>query len=374
MRVTFLMPRYERGPSGGYRVVCEYANALVSRGHDVTVVHPRRLEPPCPSEKLSLRGHVRETLNNLSNVLFTPSIDWQPIDDRVKLVHVPSSAPEYIPDADAIFATAWGTVPPILECPKTKGEKCYLIQGYETWQGPKDLVDATWRSPLHKVVVSKWLCEVGNELGCRDLVYIPNGVDHDRYRLLRPIESRPRQVAMAFSTGSVKGPGDGLRALEIAKEKYPDTRVVMFGTGRRISSIPSWAEYYRNPPQDFIVSEIYNRSSIFLSSSWSEGFALPPAEAACCGCAVVASDSGGIRDFIQTGETGLLSPPKDPVTLAQNLCLLLGNDDLRVKFAKAGHSGMARLNWERSADLLEDFLTRVVERKALDRHMAQCSN
>jgi len=368
------MSQYQRGPSGGYRVVCEYANQLASRGHDVSVVHPRRLEPPCPSEKMSVRERVREAKNGLFNFVFTPTVDWQPIDSRVKLVHVPNSAHGYIPDADVIFATAWGTVQPVLNCPKSKGEKCYLIQGYETWQGPKDLVDATWHSPLHKVVVSKWLREVGNGLGCRDLVYIPNGIDHDRYSLIRPIESRPQQVAMAFSTANIKGPADGLRALEIAKKQYPGLKVVMFGTSRRASSIPSWVAYYRNPPQNFIVGEIYNGSSIFLSSSWSEGFALPPAEAACCGCAIVATDSGGIRDFITDRETGLLSPAKEPDTLAQNLCLLLGNDELRVKLAKSSQNAMARFNWEHSTALLEDFLTRVVQNKDLDQQLASCSN
>lgn len=369
------MARYERGPSGGYRVVCEYANRLVSRSHDVTVVHPRRLDPsPCPPEKLSLRGHAREAKKKLSDLLLTPSIDWQPIDDRVKLMYVPSSAPDYIPDADAIFATNWGTVQSVLRCPRVKGEKCYLIQGYETWQGPKDLVDATWHSPLHKVVVSKWLNEVGGELGCRDLTYAPNGIDHDRYRLIQPIESRPRQVAMAFSTASIKGPSEGLQALKKVKDQYPDMRVVMFGTCRRASSIPGWVEYHRNPPQDFIVEEIYNRSSIFLSSSRAEGFALPPAEAACCGCAIVATDSGGIRDFIQDGETGLLSSPNNPYALAENLSLLLGNDEMRVKLAKSGHKGMVRFNWERSTDLLENFLLRAVPGKRLDRSLVPCSD
>jgi glycosyltransferase involved in cell wall biosynthesis len=136
--------------------------------------------------------------------------------------------------------------------------------------------------------------------------------------------------------------------------------------------MPSWVEYHRNPSQDFIVSEIYNRSSIFLSSSWSEGFALPPAEAACCGCAVVATDSGGIRDFIKDGETGLLSPPRSPVALAQNLCLLLGNEGLRITLAKSSHGAMARLNWEHSTDLMEDFLTRALGRNDVD-HLARCS-
>jgi L-malate glycosyltransferase len=372
MRVTFLMPRYEWGPSGGYRIVCEHANGLVARGHRVTIVHPRHLGAPGSSEHVSAYRRAREMANSVRDRLLKPTVTFQAIDERVELAYVPNLKPRFIPDGDAIFATAWGTVRPVLESPRRAGEKCYLIQGYETWQGPKDLVDETWYSPLHKVVVSKWLNEVGNEIGARDLSYVPNGIDHDRYRLIRPIETRPRRVAMAFANAPVKGPTDGIFALEKAKEKFPEISVVMFGTGRRRGTqIPRWVEYYQKPPQDFIVEDIYNGSSIFLSSSWSEGFALPPAEAACCGCAVVATDSGGIRDFIQSGETGLLSPARNAEALAENLCLLLGDDVLRVKLAENGHNGLALFNWRRSTDLLEEFVARVVQGGGPDQHVSR---
>jgi len=370
MKVTFLMPRYEWGPSGGYRIVCEHANGLVARGHQVTIVHPRHLGAPS-AEKVSTYRRAREAADRIRDRFFKPTVDFQIIDERVELAYVPNLDPHNLPDGDAIFATAWGTVKPVLESPIRAGEKCYLIQGYETWQGRKDLVDATWRSPLHKVVVSNWLSEVGDEIGARDLSYVPNGIDQNRYRLIQPIESRPRRVAMAFANAAVKGPKEGLFALERAKEAYPDISVVMFGTGRRSAApIPRWVEYHQKPAQDFIVEEIYNGSSIFLNSSWSEGFALPPAEAASCGCAVVATDSGGIRDFIQNGETGLLSPAKNPQALAVNLCLLLRDDELRTKLGKAGHSGIARFNWQRSTDLLESFLLNVVRGKELDQPVA----
>jgi glycosyltransferase involved in cell wall biosynthesis len=372
MRVTFLMPRYEWGPSGGYRIVCEHANGLVSRGHEVTIVHPRYLGAPGAPGKVSAYRHAREAADRLRDRLFKPTVNFQNIDRRVQLTYVPNLDPRNIPDGDAIFATAWGTVKPVLESPRRAGEKCYLIQGYETWQGPKDLVDATWRSSLHKVVVSKWLSEIGHEIGAQDLSYVPNGIDHKRYRLIRPIESRPRRIAMAFANAEVKGPQDGLFALEMAKKTFPDISVVMFGTGRRgAAPIPQWIEYHQKPPQDFIVNEIYNGSNIFLSSSRSEGFALPPAEAACCGCAVVASDSGGIRDFIRDGATGLLSPPRNPEALAKNLCLVLGDDFLRMKLAKAGHDDIARFNWERSTDLMEAFLLRVVQGNGLRQGVAR---
>src|SRR3979411_35307 len=109
----------------------------------------------------------------------------------------------------------------------------------------------------------------------------------------------------------------------------------------------------QSPPQDWIVGELYNRSSIILNSSLTEGFALPPAEGAACGCAIVATDSGGIRDFVQHDVTGLLSPPRNPDALAHNLCLLLRNDDLRIRLARSGSDFIKRFTWDRSADLLE---------------------
>lgn len=363
MKITFLMPSYPYGPSGGPRVVYEYANRLAARGHTVAVVHPLRLKCP-PPERLTAYEWVRRKYVGIRRRLSKPSIDWQPIDNRVQLLFVPSSDDCYIPEADALFATSWHTVASVLQYPAGKGEKCYLIQGYEVWQGPKDLVDATWRAPLHKVVVAKWLREVGDELGSQQMTYIPNAINHDLYRVMRSLEERPRQVVMAFSTLPVKGSADGIRALEIAKRGFPDTKIIFFSTSRRQPWIPKWVEYHRNPPQNFIVNEIFNRSSIYLCPSLSEGWPLPPAEAAACGCAVVSTGNGGVREYMEHGVTGLLSPPGDPERLAENLCRLLGDDDLRIRLAKALNSFVSRLSWERSADLMEDFIAGVTKRQA----------
>jgi glycosyltransferase involved in cell wall biosynthesis len=341
-------------------VVYEYANRLVARGHEVTVVHPRRLKSDSPAGSATAYRFLRGAATRAVNLLSRPTVDWQPIDSRVRMAFVSSSDFRNIPDGDALFATSWNTVHSVLESPDTKGNKFNLIQGYGAWLGPREQVDATWRAPLHHVVISKWLLDVGKELGC-SAVYIPNAIDHARYKVTQPIAGRGRQVAMLFSTTPIKGSADGVEALRIARETYPDLRAVFFGVSRGQSWIPSWATYYRNPPQDFIVNEIYNRSSIFLSPSWSEGFALPPAEAAACGCAVVGADSGGIRDIVQNGVTGLLSAPQDPKSLAENLGLMLRNDDQRVQFAKAGKSFVDRFSWDRSTDLLERFITDVTQ-------------
>ncbi len=366
MKISFLLPCYRWRPSGGFKVVYEYANRLVARGHEVGLVHPRQLKFP-PPEKLTLRKRARRARLWVQEHLSKPSIYWHPMDSRVRVLYVPTSDERFIPDGDVLFATAWHTVPSVLECPVTKGSKCYLIQAYETFQGPKELVDRSWRAPLHKVVVSRWLAELGKTLGAHDVTHIPIGIDHECYRLTQAIAPRRRQVVMMYSHAPLKRSADGIRALEIAKQQFPDLQVVLFGIDPRPNSIPDWMTYLQDPPRQQLVEQVFNSSSIVLSPSLTEGFGLPLAEGAACGCAVVSTDSGGVRDFILHGTSGLLSPPQQPQALARNLCLLLANDDLRIRLAEAGRNSVAQLNWDRSADLLESFLDAVVRQQPFHR-------
>lgn len=358
MRISFVLPGYPWKPVGGYRVVYEYANHLVARGHEVAIVHPRRLpnwDRPMPP---SVYRRLRRKLGKLRNMLLKPKVTWQPIDRRVQMLFVPEPNSRYVPDGDAVFATWWATAELVNELPVSKGQKFYLIQHYEIWGGPKDRVDATWRLPLKKVVIARWLYEKGLELGVSpdDMIHIPNGINHDIFRLKRPIENRPKRVAMMFSLAEWKGGADGVKALELAKKEMPDLSAVLFGTTRRPKWLPKWIEYYQNPAQDFLVDEIYNGSAVYLCPSWIEGWGLPSAEAMACGCAVVSVDNGGVRDYAEHEKTSLLCPPKDPQALASALVRLLKDDGLRYRLAKAGYERIITFKWEHSSTLLEEFI------------------
>jgi glycosyltransferase involved in cell wall biosynthesis len=366
MKIAFLMPGYMWGPSGGYRVVYEYANQLAARGHQVTVVHPRRLRS-APLHKPTLRQLLRRCRLTLLESVCKPTIDWHAIDKRVRLLYVPSLLDRHIPDGDAVFATAWNTARPVMECSSAKGEKCYLIQHYETWMGPRALVDETWRMPMQKIVIARWLLDLGKSIGAQSLTHVPNGIDHKQYQITQSIEGRPRQVVMMCSHVGFKRSRDGVAALQLAKNEFPDLRVVLFGNSYRPAWVPEWMSYEENPPQRRIVQDLYNGSSIMLSPSLTEGFPLPPAEGAACGCAVVATDIGGHREYLQNGVTALLSPADDPHALARNLCLLLGNDELRIRLARSANEFIKQFTWEHSTDLLEDFVINAVKPEPLSR-------
>jgi glycosyltransferase involved in cell wall biosynthesis len=89
---------------------------------------------------------------------------------------------------------------------------------------------------------------------------------------------------------------------------------------------------------------------------------LPSCEALLCGCALVATDVGGHREFARNGETALLSPPRDPAALAHNLTTLLRNRALRLQLAAQGHAFVQRFTWERATDGLETVFKTALRR------------
>ena len=363
MRITFVLPDFPRVPMGGYRVVYEYANRLAFRGHQVSVVHPRRLVVSRPRNPYRW---VRRTGARFLDALFPPDVEWQAIERRVRMLYVPDLQPRYVPEADAVFATAWQTAEYVAEYPASKGRKFYLVMDFDPWLGPKDRLEATWRKPFEKVTISRWLYErvCSAEGSQRNTINIPIGIDHQRFRLTAAIDTRPKGAAMFFGLGSYKAPGDGIAALEIAKRHYPAMGVTIFGqSNQKPDNVPSWVSYRGTVSERDLIA-IYNSSSIFVCSSLAEGFAYPPAEAMACGCAVASTDCGGIREFADHEVTALLSPPRDPEALARNVIRLLDDDELRRRLAVAGHERIQVFTWRRSADQLEQFIRKEISREA----------
>lgn len=360
MKITFIPHGYSPKPIGGLKIVYEYANKLVDLGHEVTVVHPDRLP------NLVLQGsrldRLRRWLNRKEEEpkysTVTPELHWHPIDSRVRMIYVPEPKPSQVPDGDAVVATFWATAEYVIGFPREKGTKFYLAQDYGAWAGPKERVDGMWRASLYKIVISRWLYDLGVEIGVpeNELIYVPNGIDHGTYRIVNPIAGRPPQVAMLYHKLAWKGSGDGIEALESVKIRYPKLRVVLFSIFPKPENLPKWIVYRCDPTQEEVVGSIYNGSSIYVCPSWSEGFGLPPAEAMACGCAIASTDCGGVRDFAEHEVTALLSPPKDPPALANNIIRLLNDDDLRIRLARAGNERIQKFTWKRSVSVFERAL------------------
>jgi len=136
MKISFILPGI--GISGGARVVFEYANNLKSRGHEVSVIYPI-FGSLYMIKWYNLKKIIRTFLFGLNRLRKNNKVKWFNLE--AKLVKVPIISNLFIEDSDIIVATRWDTAYDVYELRKTKGEKFYLIQGYEIWDGSKYMVD-----------------------------------------------------------------------------------------------------------------------------------------------------------------------------------------------------------------------------------------
>jgi glycosyltransferase involved in cell wall biosynthesis len=366
MRVSFVLPGYFPMPIGGYRVVYEYADYLAARGHAVTIVFPKH---PAACRNSALLGAVKMYLWSLkTRVRNRPLVPWHSLHPGIKLALVPTVQDRFIPDGDITVATGWRTARPVADLSQTKGAKFYLIQHHETWDGPEEEVNATWRLPLYKIVISRWLLELGGRLGATELRHIPNGIDTRRFHIITPPEARRMSILSLYHRETFKGLPDALAVLRNYHQRYPDVPVTMFGAQPRGADVPDWIQYFANPNQDALVRDIYNQHTVYFGASLAEGWALPPAEGMACGCAFVGTDIGGFRDYAIHDDTALLSPPGDRDGLLRNLIMITEDTALRSRIQRRGTENVQRFTWAAAGSALENYFQEHVQaRPAGDR-------
>lgn len=370
MRITFVLPLIEL--TGGIKEPLEYANQLQALGHTVTVIYPRRWPHPTEITRQnapwSLRWQStlrREVHYHLAQLTGRSDLNWFNL--KTTLRRVPDLGETHIPDGDAVVAVDWTTAEWVNTYGPKKGSKFYLIQGYETFCGPQDRVDATWRLSLCKIVISSWLRELSEQRFGEAVagVVIP-GVDFDEFYPDNRTDNNPRRVGMRYHNLAYKAIPDGLRAFEIARRRYPDLQLVMFSTHRPNSWLPDGVEFHLRPSQAEL-RRIYSSCDIWLVSSHMEGAGLPGQEAMACGCALVTTDVGAVRDYSIPGVTALVSPPGDVAALATNLLRLLDDETELKRVAQAGREYVRQFTWQRAARELEVILRTGIVASSSDR-------
>jgi glycosyltransferase involved in cell wall biosynthesis len=357
MRVTFVLPF--AGLQGGIRVVAIYADRLARRGHKVVVIST----PPTDSMRSKVKSFV---CGRGWRIDPEPSyLEGINVEHRM-LEQVRPVIDTDVPDADVVVATYYTTAYGVQRLSPAKGAKAIFIQNYEVVEGkPNPKLDATWRMPMHKITISKWLVELAREqFGDAVVSHVPNSVDLDQFHAA-PREKRPvPTVGLLYTTASLKGCGTSLKALKRVAASMPSLRLVSFGAEQpdlRLR-LPRFAEFHYRPPQDKI-RELYAQCDVWLCGSTREGFHLPPLEAMACRCPVVSTRVGGPMDIIEEGVNGHLVDPGDVDALADRALrvLSLPPEEWR-KMSDAAYFTATRFTWDDATDLFEQALTLAIER------------
>jgi glycosyltransferase involved in cell wall biosynthesis len=338
VRITFCCPHLRI--AGGVRAILSYADRLARRGHEVRVV--------VPVGRMFLAWW-----RNLKGVGPT----WFP-EFRATVMWIPEWSADYLPVGDAIVATAWQSARAVAEAPSRCGRKFYLIQHYESlYHGPSEAVDATYRLPLGKIVISTWLKEIMREKFGSPAEVLVTPVGPALFsRVEAPGEDGRIRVLMLHHEYAWKGVADGVEAVRRVKARHPEVALVGFGLKPPRTRLP-YDEFYENLLQTKLAG-LYSRCPIYLCPSWDEGLGMPSMEAMACGAALVTYDNGGCRDYALDGETALVARRRDVAHLTEKLEQLVTDHALRGKISREGMAFVRReFDWERAATRMEALLS-----------------
>ncbi len=328
--------------SGGMRVILEHADRLKQRHHNVEIwTMEREIKPwlPCKTPIYFINDAISHSLDIL-----------------------------VITDASFLFNDFWKKI--------TAKKYFFLVQhdielicresgNHIHADQLKELFHRTFPKEIRIIAVSRWIQERFFQQYQADSILVRNGIDAGLFHQTLPLlQNQTQRLLFFYDPQTWKGISDIISAINVIKKTYFDVGIIavggvmpsLFGNssvtqGQHWSFF--WPVIYFNHPLQEDLAKIYSSASVFISSSWCEGFGLPGLEAMACGVPVVTTDSGGIKEYAVNEKTALVVPPRNPQALADGISRILNNEQLRNKLIKNGLKKVKEFNWGKSIDELE---------------------
>lgn len=194
---------------------------------------------------------------------------------------------------------------------------------------------------------------------------IPMGINPNRFGIssYTDMKNLHRTKYLILSVGRLidwKGTIFLIKAMPMVLEKYPDSKLIISGTGPELDVLKHQAnELGLNTRVEFLgvvpsfdLLSYYKSADVFVLPSIyhkgkTEGLGVVLLEAMAAGCPVIGSSVGGIPDIIIDGTNGFLVPEKNPIAIAEKIIQLLSDTVLTDQFRKAGKETVqSRFSWD----------------------------
>ena len=196
---------------------------------------------------------------------------------------------------------------------------------------------------------------------------IPNP---NSYIPIERIRTKQKTVLAVGTQSYNKGYDLLINAWEIVNKKCPDWKLKIYGKKNSTLGFEKFAEDKRlsnsitfySPIKD--IYKEYEKASIFVLSSRTEGFGMVLIEAMSFGTPCVAFNCPhGPSDIIKNNEDGLLVNNYDVIDFANKIIKLIENENIRTSMGKKALYNIKRYSIENIIKNWEDLFKKVVNNK-----------
>jgi len=320
MKIAYIIPGC--AVSGGIAVICQHANRLLSRGHEVYLV----------SESI------------------VSKMDWFP-NQNVPILQLN----QYPADIDIVVATGWSTSFRVVNLPAR--HKCYFVQSDETRFHPKGsewehITGLSYLLNLNYLTEARWIKNWLSENFGHEAQLVPNGLDQEIFyptEPLRPKGKKPRVLLEGAIALPYKGMTEAFKAVE-------DLDVEVWCISSLGRPEPHWKcdRFFEQVPMNE-MRRIYSSCDVLLKLSRVEGFFGPPMEMMACGGAVVVGKVTGYDEYIVDNENALVVDAADVAAAKGAVQRITSDNDLKERLIKNGRDTANLWQWEISIDALETY-------------------
>jgi glycogen(starch) synthase len=383
MRILFLSNFFPPARPGGYTQWChEVAERLAERGHTIGVLTSRyeRSKAPASEQNIYRLLHLEGDLAYYQPLHFFTRWKKQ---HRENLVFLENTVKDFAPDLIFVWGMwALSKALPALAEQLLPGRVVYYLSDY--WTSALDMHTTYWQAPaqrwpmqvpkrvLNKVAMSMLAKEGQPDLKLqhvicvsgrvRDLLVqaglpiqhariIHGGTDVERFRSVRArdylsgslkllyagqlVQHKGVHTAIEAMAKLVKGRGGGQIHLTLVGSGHPDYEAFLRDLVER-KGLCDYVTFHGPVSKDEMPALLQQFDVLIFPSIYEEPLARMTQEAMVSGLVVVGTTTGGTKEILREGETGLTFAPDDADGLAEQIGRLITDPSLCRRLAQTG--------------------------------------
>lgn len=383
MRILFLSNFYPPARPGGYTQWChEVVERLAGRGHVIGILTSRyeMAKAPVNEQNVYRLLHLEGDLAYYQPFQFFTTWKKQ---HRENLIFLEQTVKDFVPDLIFVWGMwALSKSLPALAEQLLPGRVVYYLSDY--WPLAVDMHTEYWRSPaqrwpmqLTKQVLSKVALSMLAKEGKPDLKLkhvicvsarvreilveaglpiqhariIHGGTDMKRFPEVRERDYKAERLKLLYAGQLVrhKGVHTAIEAMASLVNKHGFNRVTLnlYGSGHpdyeayllelvEKERLKDFVKFHKPVSKDKMVGILQQFDVLIFPSIYEEPLARITQEAMASGLVVIGTTTGGTKEILKEGETGLTFAPEDADDLVEQITRLNLDPDLCCRLAEAG--------------------------------------